>query len=577
MSDQHDFLYKSVTAGDLGEVAANGVIRLIIPWAGYGHDGIALPPKPPLYWSPARDVILRSTVFQDAMWAGAIGIAITKMVSMAFEITSKVPKRQKEMQELLLNADGDGYVSHISKGLRDYLTTDNGQFIEVVRQSKSLSSKIIGLRHLDSYRCTRTGDPETPVIYRDRKGRIHEMKDYQVLMLSDMPDPGETYYGVGLCAASRAYSAIYKLSSMEWYVGEKVAGLHPLAIHIVNGVLDKQLDGAVEAARSAQVSRGATAYMGAVIVGVPSQASPSLVTIPLAELPDRFNRKEEFDIGVLSYANALGLDVQDLQPLSGQSLGSGAQSSVLADKAMGKGLVSWRQAMTHLVNQRLCDDLTEFTFIEKDYRDRKQDLDLQASRAGTSKTRIEAGITTPDQERIILVGEDDLPEEFLAQPSGTEVNPLSDTDQADLQPGVPGAITPPQADQNAGFDAEGGDPFGAPDEAGAPVQQPAQDAAQTQPAQGEETEPEDETEEESSAPLLLNADAARSKPSRERGETSSALGSAMRRELSKRRSKTKKKEQRFAGADDLVMAQELIDQELERAREVISSLLGGDE
>src|SRR3990167_512780 len=431
MADNADFLFKSVTAQDMGEVMKGGVLRLIIPWAAYGYDQIALPPKPPAFWTPQRDAVLRSTIYHEPMWAGAIGVAITKMASMAFEITSEVPKRQKAAQQLLLNADGRSYVSHIAMGLRDFLTTDNGQFTELVREKEVLSSRIIGLRHLDSARCTRTGDVETPVLYRDRAGRIHEMRAHQVIMLSDMPDPGESYFGVGMCAASRAYQAIYKLAAMEWYLSEKVACLHPLAIHIVNGVLDTQLRNAVDSAKEAEISRGVASYMGAVIVGVPQQTSPSLVTIPLAEIPDGFNRKEEFDLAVLAYANSIGLDVQDLQPLTGQNLGTGAQSTVLADKAQGKGLIVWRQEYTHLLNENVLDDLTSFAFIERDYRDRKQKADLQKTHADTSKARIESGITTPPQELIILVQEDDIPREFLPPETTAEVAPLSDTDKPD--------------------------------------------------------------------------------------------------------------------------------------------------
>ena len=65
--------------------------------------------------------------------------------------------------------------------LRDYLLTDNGAFVEVVRASAASGSRIIGLAHLDSARCTRTADPDVPILYRDRLGKIHEMRWWQVL------------------------------------------------------------------------------------------------------------------------------------------------------------------------------------------------------------------------------------------------------------------------------------------------------------------------------------------------------------------------------------------------------------
>ena len=46
------------------------------------------------------------------------------------------------------------------------------------------------------------------MLYRDRLGAIHELRWWQVLSFSDMPDPSETWNSVGLCAASRAFLTI---------------------------------------------------------------------------------------------------------------------------------------------------------------------------------------------------------------------------------------------------------------------------------------------------------------------------------------------------------------------------------
>jgi 2'-5' RNA ligase len=428
-----ELIKKSVTRDDFIPVSqGGGVIHMTIPLWGAGMTGknILLPPIPPAYWTPGRDAVLRSTVHNEALWAGAIGIAITKKASQAFEVDSTIPLRARRMQDILLQADGRrvGWVGFLSKHLRDYLTTDNGCFIEIVRATSSAGSRIVGLRHLDSLRCVRTGDPDIPVIYRDRKGSYHELKDYQVIGLSDMPDPGDTFYGVGMCAASRAYAAIYKLAAIEWYLREKVSGQHPLAIYIVNGILEKQLQGAVTVAKEDELAKGVAAYMGAVILGVPSETQANVAVIPLAELPDRFERKEEFDIAVLTYANAIGLDPQDLQPLTGQSLGSGAQSQVLDDKTKGKGLAMWSQDFTHALNEYVLDEMTTFQFVENDYRDNIRIAEVSKKRAEVSEIRVKAGITTPEQEKQVLVDQNELPKEFLTSDM-TPGETLDDTEK----------------------------------------------------------------------------------------------------------------------------------------------------
>jgi hypothetical protein len=154
------------------------------------------------------------------MWADALFKAITKIAALGWSIAdsedSKV--RTNRGQDLYMTALAGmhrGWVPFISMHLRDYLLTDNGAFVEIIRASSVAGSRIVGLAHLDSARCTRTGDPDIPVLYRDRLGKWHEMRWWQVMSFADMPDPSETWNGVGFCAASRAFVTIAKLAALE--------------------------------------------------------------------------------------------------------------------------------------------------------------------------------------------------------------------------------------------------------------------------------------------------------------------------------------------------------------------------
>jgi len=424
-----ELIAKSVTKGDYPDNPREAIWNFIVPFGGSTLSAGALPPEPPYYWTVARDLLLRSTPLYEDMWAGAVSIAAVKATALAWEVDSKIPLRAKRAQEILL---GSNWVQLIAKHIRDYLTTDNGTFVEVVRATSSAASRIMGIVHLDSLRCTRTGDPDIPVIYRDKMGREHEMKAHQVFMMSDLPDPGEMFFGVGLCAASRSYRAIYKLHVMDRYIGEKVSGRRPLAIHFVNAVGPRQLENVVTAAEESSARQGILSYMGAIVVPLlDADKPPEVSTIPLAELPDRFNRKEEFDIALLTYADNIGLDPQDLQPLTGQALGTGAQSAVLDEKSKGRVLATWRQEFTHNINEYLLDELTSFAFIEHDYRDMERKAGISNQRADASKKRIEAGITTPAQEMQVLVDEDELPKEFL--PVDATGDTIDDTEKPDKE------------------------------------------------------------------------------------------------------------------------------------------------
>lgn len=389
----------------------------------------------------ARDRWLRYSTHVETMWANAVTVATTKLQSLAYNVSGEVPLRVRRAQELLQNTDaGHGWVQFLGKVVRDFLTTDNGAFIEIERYSGARGARIKALHHLDSLRCRRTGDPEIPVIYTDRWGIEHEMRYWQVIDLVDMPDPRAESLGQGECAAHRAWRTIAKLAAIERYVFEKVAGRRPLAIHLVSGITPQNLKGVVEGAHQSANDKGAISYMGAAIGAFMSKEPPALVTIPLAELPDGFNPEQERKDGYARYAAALGIDLQDLLPLSGQGLGTGTQSVVLDEKQSGKGLAAFRQAFTHLLNMMILDDKTTFAFNENDLRDQKAKAEIAKMRAEFVGMTIDKQVITPPQGLQVLVDSDDLPKEFL-EADETEFEDLSDTEKP---------VTPNEGDGEAG-------------------------------------------------------------------------------------------------------------------------------
>lgn len=430
---------QSVTAGDYADTPQGGAFFFAVSnWPQHEF----LPPSLDNLSFRDSDKVTIGTVDKEALWAGAVAIAITKVSSLSWEVEGDIPLRTRKAQELLLRADaGRGWVSFISKILQDFLLTNNGSFIEVVREGKSPAAPIIGLIPLDSMRCTRTGDPETPVTYTDLKSRVHELQFHEVIEFADMPSSRASLLGSGNCAAARAYRAIYKLASIETYISDKVSGRRPLAIHLVNGLNDLQLRNVLLTAQSEADARGAIAYMGAIMATVPGETTPGIATIPLADFPDNFNRKDELDIAILSYANNLGLDPQDLQPLTGQALGTGAQSQVLAEKAKGKGLAAFRQQFTHMLNEYVLPDLTTFVFVEKDWRDKIQQAEYNSKVEAYVSDSVTNGILTAPQGLQTLVDEN-VYDKALLPVDITPDDTLSDAEKPEEGIAVP-AVTPP--------------------------------------------------------------------------------------------------------------------------------------
>lgn len=412
-----DLMKHSVTEDDAQSYSGAGVMHFLVP-SGWGQTYYGLlPPDPPPFWSIQRDIILRSTVFQEGLWADAVAIAASKVASKSFDVKSTVAGNKVKLERarrMMVTLDANhGYVPGIMKGVRDYLTQDNGEWWEIVRVSNASGSRIIGLVHLDSRRCQRTGDPDVPVLYMDLKGRYHELKDYQVINLTDMPSPAAEWYGVGQCAASRAYNAIYKMAGIERYLGEKITGNSPLEIHLVSPISEKSLTNALATADQKMTQKGATHYKGAVVV--PMLAGDRAVSgykIQLAGLPENFNRKEEFDLAVVIYADAIGLDPQDIQALGHQGLGTGTQSKVLDDKAKGKGLAARDKQWAHEIDEKVFPDQVTFVFNERDLNDEMKKAEISMSRAAQRAARIASQEITNLEARQLAVEDNDLPKEM---------------------------------------------------------------------------------------------------------------------------------------------------------------------
>lgn len=412
---------RSVTAGDVNQATESSAVSIMLApttWSSYFASGLLEGVKGatglPRNGSKNADAILSETPLIENMWASAINSAISRNTALGFTIEDATESKQriKNAQKIMLDFDGR-YSYGMSRHLRDFLTTDNGAFIEIVRQSNASGSRVIGLRHLDSMRCYRTGDPQRPVIYVDVHGEQHLLRDYQVIALSDMPSPRAEMWGVGICAARRAFEVILKMVAMETYVREKISGSRNLAIHIVNGISSAQLEGALISADNANAGKGFVVYKGSTIIPMLKTEPPSVVTIPLAEIPDGFEADSERRDAYLRYANALGIFVGEVQPLSGQGLGTGQQSVVLEQASEGRGLAAWRKTFEHEITHRVFPEKTTFTFSFSDTKDQQDKATTLNTWMGALNTAIQAKILTTTQALNVLVDKGQLPREFL--------------------------------------------------------------------------------------------------------------------------------------------------------------------
>lgn len=448
----------SAVRGDTLDYPSQGAIfGVAIPW-------MASPPSYtdlPRYWSPQRDWVLSNTPKKEDMWGSAVAIATTRFAAHGFTIKDSTDSQRKvsASQELLKRADGgQGWVTFAQKIMRDLLTTDNGVFIAIRRDGDDVmqirvkeqtiagaqtagyadakvtignpGAKITGLYHLDSLRCIRTGNLAYPLRYYSVQGWQQIYRWDQVLMYADQPSPRAEHFGVGECAASRAYHTIAKLSAMEQLVYENLTGGGANKLVFLQGINDPTLQAILNSGKADAQSRGLVYYLGTILGAIPSDTPITSVEIRLKELLTNFVPKDERDNGYLIYANAIGVPVQSIQPLSGQGLGTGTQTVVLDDQASGQGaLPAFLKWWEQTVSDRVLPKTTELTFTdENDLRDQKLRAEVQKLRADTRSVMINDGTISPAMSRQMAVDSEDIDEELVGR-DVTEGGSISDDEK----------------------------------------------------------------------------------------------------------------------------------------------------
>jgi len=168
-------------------------------------------------------------------------------------------------------------------------------------------------------------------------------------------------------------------------------------------------------------------YKGSTIIPMLRSENPSVVTIPLAEVPDGFNADSERKDAYLRYANALGVFVGEIQPLSGQGMGTGTQTVVLEEAAEGRGMAAWRKAFTLALSHSVFPSTTTFTFSASDIRERKMKMEMLSTAAMAMRNYLDTQVLTAEQVRNYLVDEGVFPREFISF-DATQESSSNDTD-----------------------------------------------------------------------------------------------------------------------------------------------------
>lgn len=398
------------------------------------------------WWSPQRDKQLREFWHKEPLLASAIYTLMTRQAAFDWVLDGP-PRAVSKAHDVLAYADlGAGWMSFIAKGTQDLCTQDNGWFIEVIRP-KGTGPEVapIGIAHLDSGRCIRTADPESPVLYIDRKGEKHLLKWWQVIVLTEMPSPIETMNGVGFCAVSRVLKAAQILRDIATYKAEKLSSKTNRAIYLIQGIRTSVIYDALKEAEEEEANKAFKRFVAPKIIGSLDTGQPINVhTIEMASLPDGFDEETTLRWYIAQLAMGFGTDYQEFAPMPGQKLGAGAQSEVMAQKARGKAPAFFRKMLEFALNQYVLSQSVHFKFVVADPDEEAEKAAVAKTRAEERQIRLDSGEISIPEARQLALDSGDLPPEMMERDITTETQAADTTGPPDeaLRPGGGGAEVP---------------------------------------------------------------------------------------------------------------------------------------
>lgn len=361
-----------------------------------------------------RDKQLRAFSTQENIFLSALGMVASRNTSFSWALNGPTSTVER-MHHVLETADfGLGWHDLITKTTIDLATQDNGAFWEIVRLEDRPDSPLIGINHLDAARCRHTGSPDAPVIYYDRMGHAHLLRDWNVITLAEMPASYEHLYGIQYSTLTRLLRAVQILKNINTYKYEKTGGRNSKAIILVKGVTTKQLQEAVDQARLTADSQGLTRYMNPIIAGsLDPKADVGHEIIELASLPDGYNEEITMKWYIGQVAMAFMEDYQTFAPLPGGNLGTSSQSDILHMKSRGKGPALFMKLIAHALNIRVFPKNVQLEWKEQDYEAQQAEALVKKTRAEERKLRIDSLEITPEVARQIANDVGDLSMELL--------------------------------------------------------------------------------------------------------------------------------------------------------------------
>jgi hypothetical protein len=355
---------------------------------------------------------------------------------------------------------GQGIDDFHAKFVLDYLCADNGPMVELISDAPPLrrngrivynlengypvpdvtqpmEGPLLGLANLDTLRCTRTGDPNFPVLYQDFEGRTHKIHATRVWMCADMPSADERRYGVGFCALSRAVSVAQRLFKWGQMAAEMMDDFPSSGILVVRQMAKVLFDQQMTAYEKGRAMKEQEFYHALITLFFQSKDG-GVELVPFRQVWSSFDDQKYYNVMIDLVAMCFNLDRQELAPLASTTLGSGAQSGTLRKTSRGKGVhavLALLERMYNLVTPQSISFHFDYTDLDEDlqaaqlaqlkanyllslYTASKPDSNVSidtttVTTPTVTPKAVQEGAISHDELRYMLVKEGVLPRELL--------------------------------------------------------------------------------------------------------------------------------------------------------------------
>lgn len=395
-----------------------GLAFTVLHWLGAA--GQTAPP----YWSTSRDIWLR----QFYLKSDYLKIATRTFVQKAYATPLTIAARDhsvkahvalaQQMEADLMRNSGilKGFLSEFAKFASDYCTQDNGAFLLIMgpgKPDRPISGQAIGVMHLDSQQCVRTGDPEFPVIYHHRDGKRYKLHFTRVLFMSCLPSADAELFDVGLCAVSACIDSAQDMLNISTYNAEKLGSRPPRQIlYAKTGATLKQLTDSVRLANTQMDAQGLDRFSRTVLLAPASPtATLDLAQIDLAKVPDGFDRQQAVILDVAVIAAAYGLDMRDLAHSFGVAGQTKADAEVMHMKTNDKGVARFLDEMAEQLSQKFLPETLEAYFDYVDDTQDEQAATIRKLRAEGRQIDINIGAVTVRTVREQMLEDGEITEQ----------------------------------------------------------------------------------------------------------------------------------------------------------------------